>query len=209
MNCCLGNLCLFRGLCCPGCCGVWVLSVSNTAVTLSVSSGSFLVLRTNNVHWSGLLESNCCVRWPTSGHPCHSHWWLTVVQQKQSQDGRIRSGQARNIIHDGRRQHCGKRRRENADHANSRWCTIEESDFPSGNRQKGTWVSLEDGEEWNWSGVRQNKMTKTFSGSERERFVDMMVAPPEIEQKSRPPFGRRRTNRGTGNVRQREAARDG
>ena len=47
--------------------------------------------------------------------------WLS-----EPQDSRIRKAQVRCIPHDGRRQHCGKQRRENADRVNSRWCPIEE-----------------------------------------------------------------------------------
>ena len=77
-----------------------------------------------------------------------------AVETVIPQDCGIRMVQARSILHHGRRQHCGERRRENADHVNSRCGTIQESDFPSGQRQQGIWVSLEDGEEWKQSGVR-------------------------------------------------------
>ena len=33
-------------------------------------------------------KANLCVRCPASGRPCHSHWWSTVVLQKQSHRGR-------------------------------------------------------------------------------------------------------------------------
>ena len=49
------------------------------------------------------------------------------------QDSRIRRVQARCFPHDDRRQHCGKRRRENSDHVQSRRSTIGGSDRPSGN----------------------------------------------------------------------------
>ena len=70
-----------------------------------------------------------------------------------SRTDRIRKVQARSLLNDGSSQHCGERS-ENADHVNSRWVTTEEHDFPSGQRQQGTWVGLEDGKEWMQSGVR-------------------------------------------------------
>ena len=72
----------------------------------------------------------------------------------EPQDSGIRRVQGRCLLHESRWQHRGPRRRENVDHVNSRWSTIEERDVPSGKRQQWFWVSLEDGVEWSQSGVR-------------------------------------------------------
>ena len=69
------------------------------------------------------------------------------------QDSIIRRVHARSVLHDGRRQHCGKLRRENVDQVDVGWNTSEENDFPGGKRPHGTQVSLEDGEEWKQSSV--------------------------------------------------------
>ena len=73
--------------------------------------------------------------------------------------------------------------------------------FPSGKRQQGTRVSLEDGEEWKQSGVRHVRVVhreqddeRHACGSKKENgvyVVDMMVAPPGREQKGKPLCGRR------------------
>ena len=74
------------------------------------------------------------MRWPASVCPCCSHWWLTVVLQatihtedviSKPQDSRNQKVQAGVCSTQRRRQHCGKRRRENADHVNNIWGTIE------------------------------------------------------------------------------------
>ena len=49
--------------------------------------------------WAVQLKTNLCVRWPTSGRPCHSHWWLTVVLQKQSYRGRESEGSKRGVFY--------------------------------------------------------------------------------------------------------------
>ena len=134
------------------------------------------------------------------GRPCRCRNSHTEDAVSVTQDCGIRRVQARCKPHDGRRQHCGKRRRENADHVNSRWSTIAESDFPSGKRQQGTWVSLEDGEERKPSGVRHVRVTRREQDEERHTVAPRnrwsvrcghMVAPPGREQTSKPPFGKR------------------
>ena len=54
----------------------------------------------------------------------------------EPQDSGIRRVQARCLLHESRWQHRGPRRRENVDHVNSRWSTIEERGVPSGKRQQ-------------------------------------------------------------------------
>ena len=92
----------------------------------------------------------------------------------KSQDRRIRRVQAKVLLHDGRRQHCGQ---ENADHVNSRWVTTEESDLPSGQRQKDIWVSLEDGKAWRQSGVRCH-----MSDVQQDVQVQQVASRDEVKQ---------------------------
>ena len=61
---------------------------------------------------------------------------------------------------------------ENADHVNSRRGTIGKSDFASGQRQKGTWTSLEDGE-----GLETERCS-TRQVMHREQYDERRTVPP-------------------------------
>ena len=106
---------------------------------------------------------------------------------------------ARCVLHDGRRQHCGKPRRENADQVNSRWPQLRKVTFRVANVNKALGsVSkmVRNGNRvvFDTSGS-YNKMAKDIlwlRESDGVHVVCMLIAPPGREQKSKP-LSRRRS----------------